>query len=93
MFQIRMYYRLYRRRNQLYILLGVVLVIIFYFSKNSLNTDTKYEEPVVDDDKKIIASIKRINIQNYVPPPPCGDCPGENGKPVYLTVSYNFLIA
>ena len=87
-----MYYRLYRRRNQLFILLGVILVVIFYFSKNDSNStdrNTKYDEggESVNRNKKS-GSLKRINIENYIPPPPCGDCPGENGKPVYLTVGY-----
>jgi len=28
-----------------------------------------------------------INMQNYKIPEPCHGCPGENGSPVYLTVT------
>jgi hypothetical protein len=31
-------------------------------------------------------------MQNYVVPDPCNDCPGENGKAVFLSVLYKSFI-
>lgn len=87
-----MYYKFYRRRTQIYILVAIVLVIIFYFSQSggsSSSSDANQNDEILVGDMKIKGrngAKQRINMQNYQPPPLCGDCPGENGKAVYLTV-------
>ena len=72
-----MYYRLYRRRQQICVLITFI-VVFYYFGEKDESTNSPKNE-----------NSKRINIYNYVPPKPCGNCPGENGTGVYLTVSVN----
>ena len=83
-----MYYRFYRRRTQLYILAGVVLLVFLYFQQNGKSIENGSDNMLVERKHNGKA---RINIDNYVQPPACGDCPGENGKPVYLTVRIDFI--
>jgi hypothetical protein len=52
--------------------------------------DKKQKAGVHNDAAALVAAepkkAVRINMQNYVPPPPCEGCPGENGAPVLLSV-------
>jgi hypothetical protein len=51
-----------------------------------LNIDEASEKSFgMDRLKSMVHS--RININNYVPPPNCADCPGEGGAGVYLSVT------
>ena len=80
-----MYYRLYRRRHQIYLAIGLILVILV-FTRNS-SKDNSDHAAVLNKN-----GVPRINMQNYVPPPQCGDCPGENGAAVYLTVRFSKIL-
>ena len=71
-----MYYKLYRRRYYIYLAIGI-LVVLFIFN-NSTNDENTIE---------LTRNNRRINIENYVEPEPCHNCPGENGRPVYLNVN------
>lgn len=82
LFIYRMYYKLYRRRQHIFLLLIVVLVVFVVLRKSSNKSDNAVQRK----------SNERINMQNYVPPAPCVGCPGENGQGVGLTVSRSKLI-
>jgi len=78
-----MFYKLYRRRKVLYISAGVFVVIFYILFSGETKNNLK------DDDKPRVARMdgETINMQNYKIPEPCHGCPGENGSPVYLTVT------
>ena len=81
-----MYYKLYRRRNYIYVGLFLAVFICYLYVANSGDTKKQYEQGYREK-----RSGERVNINNYKIPEPCIGCPGENGKPVYLNVS-KFLI-
>ena len=75
-----LYTKLYRRRRYVYYLLISFLFFgILFFSNQSFYTDLLIDSAQGD-------SKYAININNYVEPPSCHDCPGENGKAVFLSV-------
>ena len=85
-----MYYKIYRRRNKLYIIIGVILLIFLYFDfdKDSSGNERKDNLNDLDEVFKVIEEkLDRKPKKRYVPPEPCKDCPGENGQGVMLTVS------
>ena len=82
-----MYYKLYRRRQQIFLLLAVVFIIFIFTLKSNSKTDGKKPLEAIVVRKK----GERVNMQNYVPPPPCDGCPGENGQGVSLTVSFRIF--
>ena len=80
-----MYYKLYRRRNKIYIIIGVILIIYLYLDKNNSSGNERKDN--LNDD--LFEVFERRNVQpkkKYVPPSPCVGCPGENGAGVSLTV-------
>ena len=85
-----MYYKLYRRRYTIYAL--VTILFIFILLNNNLNSiDQTSNSKSRRDSNSFNINVKRsnnvrINMQNYILPKPCNDCPGENGKAVYLNV-------
>ena len=104
-----MYYKLYRRRQ--YIYLGIFLAsVLFLISQNTQTNDDgngppqqkinikniksndreKVDPGQVDDqgDIKVGNKRPRVNMKNYIEPPICKGCPGENGAGVYLNVTY-----
>lgn len=92
-----MYYKLYRRRYYIYTGLAILLLIfLFYKNQESKANYEKYKQYVENsnNDNNNRRKGARININTYQTPPPCDGCPGENGKAVYLTVSFisRFLI-
>jgi hypothetical protein len=70
-----MYYKLYRRRRTIYIIIIVSTLLLFFLSKN--NT---FSSNLTDHKSKKHPKYR----YNY--PDPCINCPGENGKPVFLSV-------
>jgi hypothetical protein len=61
--------------------------MLFLFFYNTINnTDQKTNVFGKNENYK-----ERINMINYVSPPHCVDCPGENGTAVYLTVCFVYL--
>ena len=88
-----MYYKIYRRRNRLYIIIGVILLIFLYFDKDS-SKDNERKDSLNDLDevfKVIEEKFEHKPRKRYVQPDPCVGCPGENGEGVKLTVSSNFI--
>ncbi len=63
------------------VLIPVIIILIAYYynQPNVKNTPT-------NDGKK-----PRVNINNFVKPPPCEICRGDNGVPVVLTVSLSHI--
>ena len=55
-------------------------------NNNELKLDSVEQIGVDKRYKKV-----RINIKNYIQPPPCISCPGEGGQAVILTVRTNFI--
>jgi hypothetical protein len=78
-----MYYKFYRRRQQISLLLVGIFIIFIYIRKSNDDEKRPSNGGVVKREKG-----ERVNMQNYVQPPPCVDCPGENGAGVSLTVSF-----
>jgi hypothetical protein len=77
-----MYYKLYRRRHRIYVAAFVIISLYFliFHHDSQKNADKKslgYREQELR---------ARINIDTYKQPPPCNECPGENGAGVTLNV-------
>lgn len=91
-----MYYKIYRRRNKLYIIIGAILLIFLYFDKNkSAGNERKDNLNDLDDLFKVIEEkLDNKPKKRYIPPAPCEGCPGEDGAGVTLTVRrlYDFLL-
>jgi hypothetical protein len=87
-----MYYKLYRRRYTIYTIITILFIIVLLNNNlNSIDESTNYDKNS-HDSNNLNKNVKRfnnvrINMQNYVVPDPCNDCPGENGKAVYLSVN------
>lgn len=90
-----LYYKLYRRRHYVY-LAGLFISMLFIISllnnnKPSEGTSAvRNEGRVIDNNQNPVKGAKkaageRINMNNYVEPPQCVGCPGENGAGVKLT--------
>ena len=54
------------------------------------NSHLQHNE-IVHDDQTVKQKPKRITIDTYVSPPPCLDCPGENGTAIVILVRYILL--
>jgi hypothetical protein len=84
-----MYYKFYRRRYLIYVLTSILFVVIILNNNKPSDLDvSNRDQPVKKARNELRRSNERINMENYVEPEPCGNCPGENGKPVYLNVKY-----
>ena len=87
-----MYYKLYRRRQYIYLIAAVFGVIFLYnyrpsFSNTSSGQDG--EEPRhAENSGNVAGDDSEITILTYKEPEPCKTCPGENGQAVILTVSH-----
>jgi hypothetical protein len=79
----------YRRRYKFQIAIVVIIGTFLYFDlfKNKDNIDSKLEVKEPKLNNKNEQKSFRINSKNYIPPASCNGCPGENGKPVFLSVS------
>ena len=102
-----MYYKLYRRRQYIYLGIFVACVLFLLLQKSQINDDSRHgdkqnhieENPNIphmpldkdDADNKLPQKKPRVNMQNYVEPPICRGCPGENGAAVFLNVSVRRL--
>ncbi len=69
--------------NKSYYVLSIVCVIGVAYLYN------KYESDKLIPDQS--TEKLRINIRNFVKPPTCHECRGENGEPVVLTVSFLYF--
>ena len=73
----------------LYCATGLLFFSFIAYLNHSLDDhvslDSKQSENNVKREVKNLRK-DRINMQTYVPPPPCVGCPGENGAAVHLTV-------
>lgn len=86
-----MYYRLYRRRAYIYIL--VAFIVVYFLLTRSGDTNENLaknsEKPLKNfpaANENGMKKKSRISMSNYVQPEPCKGCPGENGAAVYLSV-------
>lgn len=77
------YYRIYRRRQYIYFAAFIIgLVLLINLNKNENANSQTFEKIARKNPNEL------ININTYVEPELCVGCPGENGKAVYLTVSF-----
>ena len=88
----KMYYKLYRRRQYIYLLAAVFGVIFLYnyrpsISSTSASSSRDDESPHHAKKLENLADDPEITILTYKEPEPCKSCPGENGQAVVLTVS------
>jgi hypothetical protein len=80
-----LYIKMYRRRR----LVSYSLIGIFFFG--AIIFLNQYSDTSIDARNSHKANKRAGNALstfNYVPPPPCNGCPGENGAPVYLSVIF-----
>ncbi len=86
------YWFVYRRRNKFLLLSAIVFCVIFYFYHNDPSSSTaagaSRQSNKHDKSKSSqLSNRQRINRETYTIPEPCkGDCPGENGQGVVLSV-------
>lgn len=94
-----LYYKLYRRRHYVYfagLFISMLFIISLLNNKPSEGTSAvRNEGRVIDNNQNPVKGAKkaageRINMNNYVEPPQCVGCPGENGAGVKLTVRVLF---
>jgi hypothetical protein len=79
-----LYIKIYRRRRLVsYSLIGLLFfgAIVFFNQYSDTSIGSRKGQKV---NKR---SGGGININTYVQPAPCSGCPGENGAPVYLSVT------
>jgi hypothetical protein len=86
-----MFIKLFRRRRLfLYCITGLLFFAFIAYLNHSLddhvNLKSKQYQEREKVEQKVVVNKNRVNMQNYVPPPPCNGCPGENGGAVQLTV-------
>ena len=79
-----LYIKVYRRRRYLYYSFICLFFfgIIVFLSQSDIKTKTK----IRTQKRAVVKSV--IAMDNYLPPPACVGCPGENGAPVLLSVRY-----
>jgi hypothetical protein len=100
-----MYYKLYRRRQYIYLGIFVVCILFLLSQKSQTNDDSVHGEKNIEENPNIphmplkkndgdihLPEKPRVNMQNYVEPPVCKGCPGENGGAVFLNVILLFIV-
>ncbi len=100
-----MYYKLYRRRKLFFLGIFLILIVFVFFYANDSSVDQASSNSQIrqklsifnhddklnnnDNENRFKAKRARINAETYKTPAPCVGCPGENGRPVYLTDEEN----
>ena len=92
-----MYYKLYRRRQYIYLGIFVVCILFLLSQKSQTNDDSGDGDSRkhIEENPNIphMPLVRpRVNMQNYLQPPVCKGCPGENGGAVFLNVILFFIV-